>query len=1044
MLLALNTKLVGKPTPDTVRVFNHAFSPVDLSVSELAEQISLGYAFCPQFKNGRRQSANFKTAGYLAVDIDHGLDIESAQGSDFYQNYASLLYTTASHSAQAHRFRVVFELESTIDDPERMKAALTGLIAKFGGDQSCNDACRIFFGSVSCELHLHNKKLPADIVEELIVRGRESVVRTDNRNDKYAPQVTVASRIQLSANTQLLTEAGQWALLKDLPAKTRVHCPQHIDNRPSAFTLRSQRGVPGVHCKSCNATFFLGEQGSATPYRYDFDYSWKRVLGLSYDEYSAYSDDNGHVDVSEVRGGRIRVSSVQYLPFDESSIVKPPEFPPILQSDLDASAEGESASPLWDITFVKSPKGSGKTEWLKHLVEMHKAAGNRVLLIGHRRTLINSTAHRLGLTSYLNTPVPLQTAKSRSYAELVEMDDGVTLADLLPQPQTIDVAEVIGSYNKPTSLYAICLDSLPARLDPRQDKYDLIIIDEVEQVFAHLLSRTLKPARREVLIHLKHYLKAAKALYLLDADLNRVTVEVVDALLDDDRERRWQALINLPEPEVRVLHFYETARKDVLTGELAAALLRGERCFVATNSRSWTENLAQQLEKACGQAIKSIVVSSHNSHTPEIQRFIRDIKTEALNYQLIITSPSMGTGIDITFDGGQQLIDTVFGFFETRINTHFDIDQQLCRVRNPKRINVWIAPDTYSFECDPAVIESEIAIMQDEFEQLIDISPDGEKVFRKKDAVENLYGAIYASVSASRRASMNDLRRNFVKLRESSGWSIIAEKGSAELASEGEAIQQARKAVALAARYQRILSAKHLSMDDFARLKGKKDESLSEAERDAMERWDIESFYYRDVSLELLEEDNNWTLRHSVLTYQLLTSPDEVLTQRDQDEDADLFLDRHKRLMKKNLLVELFSAAGIFTDGVFDTEVEISGSVLQRFADTCVANKSRIEELLKIDVRADVRKKSVQQLTASLKLLGLSLSRSRIEQAKGKKRYFYRLDQGSLEQVKNWAAHNADPELRAVWYESRRDDDDIAVQIEALRKRAADKKKSTS
>ena len=54
--------------------------------------------------------------------------------------------------------------------------------------------------------------------------------------------------------------------------------------------------------------------------------------------------------------------------------------------------------------------------------------------------------------------------------------------------------------------------------------FDLIIIDEVEQVFAHLLSRTLKPARREVLIHLKHYLKSAKALYLLDADLNRVSV----------------------------------------------------------------------------------------------------------------------------------------------------------------------------------------------------------------------------------------------------------------------------------------------------------------------------------------------------------------------------------------------------------------------------------------------------------------------------------------------------------------------------------------
>lgn len=1032
MLLAINKNLVGKPTDDILRLHNHAFVPVDLSVGELAEQISLGYAFCPQFGHGRRQSANFKAAGYLAVDIDHSLDMQSAQGSEFYQNYASLLYTTASHTAQAHRFRVIFELESPIEEPGRMKAALTGLIAKFGGDQSCNDACRIFFGSVGCQLDIHNKKLPANIVEDLITRGRESVVRTDSRNDKYAPQVTVASRIQLSANTQVQTEAGQWALLKDLPAKTRVYCPQHIDNRPSAFTLRSQRGVPGVHCKACNATFFLEEQDAA-PYRYDFDYSWKRVLGLSYEEYSTYCDDNGHVDISEVRGGQIRVSSARYLPFNEAPFVKPIELRPILQS-LDSSAEDDAE--LCDITFVKSPKGSGKTEWLKRLVTMHKAAGTSVLLIGHRRTLINSTAHRLGLTSYLNTQLPPQAKKSELLAEMDTGNDD----DLADGP--FKQRGYISSYNTPTSLYAICLDSLPTRLEPRDDKYDLIIIDEVEQVFAHLLSRTLKPARREVLIHLRHYLKSAKALYLLDADLNRVTVEVMDALLDDDRERRWQALINLPDPELRDLHFYETPRKDVLTGELAEALLRGERCFVATNSRRFTDHLAQQLEEACGKAITSIVISSTNSHTTEIQRFIRDIKTEALKYQLIITSPTMGTGIDITFDGGQQLIDTVFGFFETRINTHFDIDQQLCRVRNPKRINVWIAPETYSFECDPAVIESEIAIMHDEFEQLIDISPEGEKVFRKKDVVDTLYGAIYASVSANRRASMNDLRRNFVKLRESAGWSIVTEAGSRELANEGNAIQNAKKKIAQAVRYQRILTAEHMSLSDFTDLKRKSDENMSEAERDAMERWDIESFYYCDISLDLLQEDNDWTLRHAVLTYQLLTAPDDVLMQRDHADKADLFLDRHKRLMKKSLMVELFSTAGIFTDGVFDAEIEISGSSLYRFADVCVANKSRVEELLKIDVRSDVKRKSVQQLTACLKLLGLSLARSRVEQAKGKKRYFYKLDPVSLEQVKGWAAHNADPELREAWYDSRREDDDIAVGIETFQRRAAEKKKS--
>lgn len=935
MLLAINKHLIGKPPPEALRQFNHEFVAVDWSVNELADAVSRGFAFCPQFHGGRRQSGNFKASGYLAVDVDHGLTLDAAQASEFYQDYASLLYTTASHTSHAHRFRVIFELEAPMKEPDRMKAALTGLISKFGGDQSCTDACRIFFGSVGCVPVLQNKRLPPEVVEELITRGREAAVRTDNRNDKNAPQITVASRLQLPADTKVQTEVGVWASLKDLPERTRVYCPQHVDNHASAFTLRSRSDVPGVHCKACNATFFLSRPEGYTPYRYDFDYSWNRVLNLSYEEYSAYGDDNGNVDISEVRGGNVKVSAVRYLEFDEVPVIMHPKLsrkvkPP---RDITSYVEYGPEAPNWDITFVKSPKGSGKTEWLRHLVEMHKSAGNTVLLIGHRRTLINSTAERLGMTYYLHVPQLPQgpRATKSSYSDIFGEEDEPH--DASAEERTFDTIEAIGGYNQPTPLYAICLDSLPARLEPRQDKYEIIIIDEVEQVFSHLLSRTLKPTRREVLIHLRHYLRAAKSLYLLDADLNRVTVEVVDSLLDDDRQRRWQALINLPSAENRVLHFYEAYRKDVLIGELVAALLRGERCFVATNSRSWTDKLAPQLAKSCRRTISSIVISSSNSHTPEIQRFIRDIKTEALKYQLIVTSPSMGTGIDITFDGGQQLIDTVFGFFETRINTHFDIDQQLSRVRNPKRINVWIAPETYAFECDPAVIESEIAVMQDEFNELLDISPDGEKIFRKNDTVEALYATIYASVSANRRASMNDLRQNFISLRQSTGWSIVFEAGVPELSRAGREVQVARKAAAEEARLERLLNAKQLSSSDNSHLKKQKEEKLTEGERDAIERYYIESFYLSDVTLDLLRNDDNGALRRAVRMYQLLTSSDETLRQMDRDDDPDLFLDSSKRLMKKGLLVELFTTAGIFDDGTFDVGVEVSGAGLQKFAD---------------------------------------------------------------------------------------------------------------
>ena len=1032
MLLAINRNLVGKPPSNVLAKYNHAFSSVDVSIDELAEMVSNGFAFCPQFGKNKRQSANFRVSGYLAVDVDHGLTVDEAQGSEFFQNYASLLYTTASHTADAHRFRVIFELEEPISDAEIMKAALTGLVAKFGGDESCKDACRMFFGAVGCQTVIHGKKLPANMVEELIIRGRESAVRGDDKSDKDAPKITVASRIHLPADIRVKTENGSTVRLDSLSSKTRVHCPNHIDSRASAFVVKSRQGNPGVHCSSCNATFFI-EQPRPEPYRYDFDYDWRRIVNLSYEEYTTHADENGHVNLSEVRGGDIRLLDVQYLPFDESPVITREGRTADSQERAEkvrqfVSMAEDRFQPEYDVTFIKSPKGSGKTEWLQKLVSRHKLAENKVLLIGHRRTLINSTATRLGLTSYLKTKSAAQ-AKNKSNTELlIDLDEDV------PAVADTDDEFIQEGYNAPTPHYAICLDSLPTRLDPRRDKYDLVIIDEVEQVFSHLLSRTLKNSRREVIFFLRHYLNTAKSIYLLDADLNRVTVEVLDAFVND-RNPRWQALVNLPIPQNRVLHLYDGVRKDSLTGELKAALDRGERCFVATNSLRWTEGLAETMEKTCERKIKSIVINSKTSKTPTIQGFIANIKQQAPLYDLIIASPSIGTGIDITFDGGEQLIDVVFGFFETRINTHFDIDQQLSRVRNPKRINVWISPETFSFETNPEVIASEIRSMEAEFKKMTDISSDGVITYSdEEDKAGKIYEKVYAAVSASRRASINNLRQNFIELRKSNGWEVVDVVQEEELTKVGRAIRNTKNAADEDKRQSQIIGADRLCLDEYRQLKKKPEEKWSEAERSEIDRFEIESFYCRDVTPALLKEDANWKLRRAIRYFQLLMAPDDVLKDQDREFTTDLFLDKRKRLQIKRLLVDLLSVSGIFTENEFLADVEISTPTLQAFAKRCIYQKAKIEELLNVSVRSDVFKKPKQQLQSIVELLGLKFKNPRTEQTENAKKYFYLLDEKALKLVKTWAEELSNPELKERWRASR-DVDVIARGIDAIQRR---------
>ena len=71
-------------------------------------------------------------------------------------------------------------------------------------------------------------------------------------------------------------------------------------------------------------------------------------------------------------------------------------------------------------------------------------------------------------------------------------------------------------------------------------------------------------------------------------------------------------------------------------------------------------------------------------------QFTASPKTEALNYDLILTSPALGSGIDITFPNEAREIDIVYGFLDRGSNDHLDFDQQLGRVRHPGAIKVWV------------------------------------------------------------------------------------------------------------------------------------------------------------------------------------------------------------------------------------------------------------------------------------------------------------------------------------------------------------------
>ena len=192
-----------------------------------------------------------------------------------------------------------------------------------------------------------------------------------------------------------------------------------------------------------------------------------------------------------------------------------------------------------------------------------RARKKSILLIGHRRSLITSVAARLGL---------------RSYIEFHDVGSNGKVVDKI-------------SYNNPTQYYAISVDSLSQKLKPKMNKYDYVLIDEVEQVFSHLTSDTLKGKRNDTYHFLKHYIDVAEQVYVMDADLNYLTVETICNFVSNKSEREFEFIHNESIKENRDIHLYGS--EEHLTSELMKSIDNNEKCFVCTNSKKHVKKLVR-------------------------------------------------------------------------------------------------------------------------------------------------------------------------------------------------------------------------------------------------------------------------------------------------------------------------------------------------------------------------------------------------------------------------------------------------------------------
>lgn len=129
-----------------------------------------GVATSAELTCENRKEIHFVSRDLIMVDIDSGMTIPELFEDSFYEKYAAGFYCTASHTWEAHRFRIMFRLETPLTRAADVVKLNKMLLRRYTqADAACKDATRIFYGTEkSAASECRDCILPDLAVQQLI------------------------------------------------------------------------------------------------------------------------------------------------------------------------------------------------------------------------------------------------------------------------------------------------------------------------------------------------------------------------------------------------------------------------------------------------------------------------------------------------------------------------------------------------------------------------------------------------------------------------------------------------------------------------------------------------------------------------------------------------------------------------------------------------------------------------------------------------------------------------------------------------------------
>ncbi|MCP6762358.1 MAG: DUF3854 domain-containing protein [Fischerella sp. CENA71] len=413
--------------------------------------------------------------------------------------------------------------------------------------------------------------------------------------------------------------------------------------------------------------------------------------------------------------------------------------------------------PSTGLVCLLSDMGTGKTEFLARWRKQHPQL--RFLNNGHRVNLLKNLSERLQTQMY----------SAIACGKLSEAD-----------------------------ALSITVDSLYKMASDLQ-AYDCIFIDEACQYVAHLLkSKTCKQHRALILEVLESLVYQASLVVLADAHLDDITIDFFRAMRPQGEKP--YIILNEWKSSGRQVYWYEGSNSSSLVAQIHAAVMAGQRCYVASDSKRFIKKLERTLVEAgegrgkgAGGSLQGEVplpcsplrapppllepesdrrlriwaIHSENSGSEENVIFIKEINTAISYVDALFTTPSLGTGVDIS----AKHFNVIFGVFHAVSQSATECAQMLWRVRDHLPMHIWVAPrPPFGYaETNARRIKEKILQKNEMTAFLLRIDRETGKRGAEKD------WALEAScqIEAQRNWSINNLRTDLRRLLEHMGNTII-------------------------------------------------------------------------------------------------------------------------------------------------------------------------------------------------------------------------------------------------------------------------------